>query len=166
MLSLTELSYFETLRRVTTIQTFDSSLFGSTNNDAIAILGLSFLFLALTLNSRMYRVLPALAFSFFLLVFLLQLAESMIHLAAAAALPLLVLLLTIEFTSRKHPRARITGEGSHFINGSLDVKRVIVSFLAIVVIIESLALIRWAIFPAAPSAIYSEPTWIFARLES
>ena len=166
MLSLTELSYFETLHRVTTIQTFDSSLFGSTNNDAIAILGLSFFFVALTLNSRMYRVLPALAFSIFLLVFLLQLAESLIHLSAAAALPLLVLLLTIEFTSRKHQRATITGEDSQPINGSIDVRRVIVSFLAIVVIIESLALIRWAIFPAAPSAIYGESTWIFARLES
>ena len=166
MLSLTELSYFETLHRVTTIQTFDSSLFGSTNNDAIAILGLSFLFVALTLNSRMYRVLPALAFSLFLLLFLLQLTESMIHISAAAALPLLVLLLTIEFTSRKHQRARTTGEGSHIINDRIDVRRVIVSFLAIVVIIESLALIRWAIYPAAPSAIYSESTWIFARLES
>jgi hypothetical protein len=166
MLSLTGLSYFETLHRVTTLQTFDSSLFGSTNNDALAILSLSFLFLALTLNSRMYRVLSAVAFSFFLFVFLLQLAESMIHLAAAAALPLLVLLLTIEFTSRKHQRARITGKDSHIINGRIDVRRVIVSFLAIVVIIESLALIRWAIYPATPSEIYSESTWIFARLES
>ena len=166
MLSLTELSYFETLHRVTTIQIFDSSLFGSTNNDAIAILGLSFFFVALTLNSRMHKVFLAVAFSLFLLVFPLQVAESMIHLSAAATLPLLVLLLTIEFASRKRQRARITGDDSHIINGRMDVRRVIVSFLAIVVIIESLALIRWAIYPAAPSAIYSESTWIFARLES
>jgi hypothetical protein len=153
VLSLAGVPYSETVHRLTTVKTFDSTLFGSPDSDAIAVLGFSLLFAASVSRSRPYMAACAALFGALVGTFALGSVDA-IRLSALASLPSIALLLAVS-AAKNTPK----------LAGS-EAKLAVCAFLSMLVMMESLALARWAVHPAAPTEAYSDTSWSPARLES
>ncbi len=167
VLNLWKVPYFETIHRLTAAQTFNASIFGSPNNDSIAILVLFFTFFAFSARSRLYVAMCTFSAIAILSIFFSSYFEPVRLAAATATLPLLISFLGFLWIAGRRPRL-IKGIVSHIPVCSLtiDAKRVAIYYMAIIIALETLALARWILYPLYPTEIYGDTSWAAVKVET
>lgn len=169
LLNLSGMPYFETIHRITAMQTFNASVFGSSNNDSVAILVLFFIFFVFSTRSRscMAMCIFATAAVILLSIFFPSYFEPVRLAAAAATLPLLISLLAFSWIVSRRPHL-IKGMISRVPIGSLtiDMKKVGIYYAVIIISLEALALARWVLYPLYPAEIYGDASWAAVKIEA
>jgi hypothetical protein len=161
VLSAASVHYIETIHRVTMGQTFDQSLFGSQLADSLAALGFLLLFTSLAFRSTKVRIASLAIFAAGIALY--AGGSDLLQAVGIATLPALaVLLAAVTIARKKSGRKNL----SFFPLERADIRKVIGSFLIIIIILEIGALARWISYPIYPTEIYSDPSWSFAQLES
>lgn len=162
VLSTASIRYTETIHRVTMGQTFDQTLFGSQFADSLAALGFLLLFTSLAFRSTKVRIASIAIFAAG--IALSAAGSDLIQAVGIATLPALaVILAAVTITRKKDGRNNVV---SYFPLERADIRKVIGSFLIIIIILEIGALARWISYPIYPTEIYSDSSWRFAQLES
>lgn len=158
-LSISSVRYIETIHRVTILQVFNASVFGSIEADSLAAMGSGLAFLGLSSRHRSSRIIFGIVFGLSLAAYALNL-HALVYGALAILPAVSLLLLAGAIADRRNPleggERRIPFDG----------KRVAIAFLGIVIILEAGALARWIAYPATPGEMYGDSSWHVAKLES
>lgn len=159
VLSTASVRYTETIHRVTTVQTFDATLFGSGLADSLGALGFLLLSLNLTFRSIPIRLASIAIFGVGIAFYVS--GSIVLEVSGIATLPsLIVILVALRSADRR------TGKASSSKADYIDVHRIVAAFLIIITILEIGAAVRWITYPFFPTVMYGDPSWKFAELES
>ncbi|MGI0012865.1 MAG: hypothetical protein ACREBU_05385, partial [Nitrososphaera sp.] len=160
-LSFFGVRYSETIHRITMTRVFDETIFGSTMADSLAAIGLALLFLSLCISSVRLRFASIVVFGSAIAGFV-AFSEYLL-IGGMLTFPFLIGFIIWALARRKKGDARGTHVSSPVL---IDGKRVGTAFLAMVIVMEIGALLRWISYAAFPTEIYSNQSWILAELES